>query len=358
MRIFLQKLLFASAFSCIGILGYSQLIITPATTAQALAQKLVGDGVTISNVTFTGNLQMAGFFNHLGGTSINIDSGIVLTCGRANLVSGPSGATASASWGLPGDADLDATISGSTNDACVLEFDVVPLGDTVRFNYVFSSEEYSPSFVCSFNDAFAFFISGPGITGLKNIALVPGTSTPVSIFNVNNVRNAAGTPLCPNNPTYYISNVGNGFFTHEGHTTVFTATERVQPCERYRLKLVIADVIDWVFDTGVFIQAESLTSNAISMSNAAQTDPASGQSYLAEGCVNGSFEVTRPRKESLPLVVNLSYGGTATNGVDVAALPSSVIIPANDSVVTVPVNTLADLLPEGIETLTIYALAG
>ncbi|MBS1497207.1 MAG: choice-of-anchor L domain-containing protein, partial [Bacteroidetes bacterium] len=149
----------------------------------ALAQKLVGDGVTISNVSFTGNPAMAGFFNNVSGTQINIDSGIVLTNGRAKGTFNGAGVNGNGStiasnvlantdWSLPGDNDLD-NITGSTHDACILEFDFIPLGDTVNFKYVFSSEEYTPNFVCSFNDAFAFFISGPGITGLQNIALIP-----------------------------------------------------------------------------------------------------------------------------------------------------------------------------------------
>ena len=360
MRIFLQKLLFGLAFSCMGMFGYSQLIINPATTAQALAQKLVGDGVTISNVSFIGNLQMAGFFNNLGGVNFSIDSGIVLTCGRAKTspgigVDGPSSWGASQSWNLPGDPELDLAIGGGTRDACILQFDFIPLGDSIKFNYVFSSEEYTPAFVCSFNDAFAFFISGPGIPGIRNIALVPGTSTPVSIFNVNNVPGGG----CPNNPSYYVNNLGNSFFTHDGHTVIFTAKERVIPCERYRLKLVIADVGDWVVDSGVFIEAESLTSNAIGMSNISQTDPVSGMSYLVEGCAIGStFTVSRPLKDPTPLVVNLSFGGTAINGVDVATIPNIVIIPANDSFVTVNIDPIVDLLPEGIEEFKIYALAG
>ena len=122
---------------------------------------------------------------------------------------------ASGNWGLPGDNDLSIAVRNfGLEDACVLEFDFVPLGDSIRFNYVFSSEEYVPDYVCSFNDVFAFFISGPGITGLKNIALIPNTNTPVSIFNVNNVPGGA----CPNNPQYYIDNSTNVFFTHDGHT--------------------------------------------------------------------------------------------------------------------------------------------
>ncbi|MBK6633703.1 MAG: SprB repeat-containing protein [Chitinophagaceae bacterium] len=176
---------------------------------------------------------------------------------------------------------------------------------------------------------------------------------PVSIFNVNDVPGGG----CPNNTAYYTDNRFNKFFTHDGHTTVFTAISQVQPCQTYHLKLVIADVIDDEYDSGVFIEARSLSSNAIALNNLTQTDN-QGNSYLVEGCMTGSFQIKRPYITPNPLIVNLSYGGTAINGVDVQLLPASVIIPANDSMVTVNVLPVIDLAPEGIENLIIYALAG
>ncbi len=360
--------------SCIVVLllslslnnGYAQLIITAHPNAQALAQRLVGDGVSISNVSFTGNPLMASFFlNRANRTNIGIDSGIVLTTGQAKSIgnnwgvdgngTGPASTLdASGNWGLPGDNDLSTAVGNfDLEDACVLEFDFVPLGDSIKFNYVFSSEEYVPDYVCSFNDVFAFFISGPGITGLKNIALIPNTNTPVSIFNVNDVQ--GGT--CPNNTQYYIDNRTNVFFTHDGHTVVLTAKEKVQPCQTYHLKLVLADSGDDMVDTGVFLQARSLSSNAFGITNLTQTD-ASGNSYLVEGCATGAFNITRPRKDPFPLNISLSYGGQTTNGIDMQTLPLNVVIPANDSFVTVNVIPLMDGIPEGIETIKIYALAG
>ena len=337
----------------------AQLVSSPFTTAQALAQKLVGDGITISNVTFTGSLEMAGFFTNLGGTNIGIDSGIVLTSGRVAArspfvgLSGNSGANASNNMGQPGDLDLSTIISEATNDACILQFDFVPLGDSIRFNYVFSSEEY-PEYACGgFNDGFAFLISGPGITGKKNLALIPNTNFPVTIDNINNV------PGCGLFPQYYIDNSGNSFFTHDGLTTVLTAAEKVEPCKTYTLKLVIADagLNDFIFDSGVFLQAKSLTSNVVSLNNIQHVDQ-SGNSYLAEGCNSYSFVISRPRKDPTPLNVGLQYTGTATNGVDVQLLPSSVIIPAFDCFVVVNVVPIQDGIPEGVETLKIYALGG
>jgi hypothetical protein len=186
MRTFLLFILFSVTAILFSNNIAAQLVITTENNAQALAQKLVGAGVVISNVTLTGAPGATGFFNNISGTKISIDSGIVLTNGAAKT------GTGSANWGVDGNgtvmaqdalANTNQQLSGDgdlarllgvpktdTHDACVLEFDFVPFGDSIKFNYVFSSEEYTQEYVCSFNDAFAFFISGPGIAGLKNIA--------------------------------------------------------------------------------------------------------------------------------------------------------------------------------------------
>lgn len=362
-----KSLLFSFLLFFFTAISFAQITITPNGTAQALAERLVGTGVTISNVSFTGNVAMAGFFKNIGNTNINLDSGIVLTTGRA-ATSGSSygvngnGATQASSvladmgWGLPGDAQLAATINtpvSQLSDACVLEFDFKPLGDTVRFRYVFSSEEYDQDYVCTYNDAFAFFISGPGITGTPNIALVPLTTTPVSIFNVNNVP-----PFeCPNNTGYYINNTTNKYFTHDGHTTVFTAVSRVQPCQTYHLKMVISDVVDDLYDSGVFLEARSLSSNAYTLQNITQFDPSNNNSYLVEGCVPGSVKISRALVTAQPETVFLGYGGTAINGVDVQLLPPSIIIPAGQTDAILNIIPIIDGLAEGIEVLNIYTLA-
>ncbi|MEO6671709.1 MAG: choice-of-anchor L domain-containing protein [Ferruginibacter sp.] len=369
---FITFLLYA-LFFC-GVCN-AQLIITNEPSALALAQKLVGDGVTISNVTFTGNSLMAGTFRNLGGlTNINIDSGIVLTDGRAKTSgldyvgtdgdgitpADDLGNAASTQWNLPGDQDLADAIGavfGELHDACVLEFDFIPSGDSVKFRYVFSSEEYYPGYVCTYNDAFGFFISGPGITGARNIALVPGTSTPVSIRNVNDVHHTDTLDDCINNPGYYVDNTSNTYFTHDGHTVVLTAYSQVQPCNVYHLKLVVADFQDWSLDTGVFLEAKSLTSNIVTLTNNTQTDN-TNNSYIVEGCVTGSFTIKRPHVANYPLDVQLSYGGTAINGVDMQMLPTTVTIPANDSMVVVQVIPTIDNTLEGIEYIKVYAGAG
>lgn len=344
----------------------AQLQVVSNNNATALAQKIAGEGVTISNAILSGGVNSRGFFINQGGTSIGLDSGVVLTSGRAKSAFGSAGidgngitqalsVDANNALNLPGDINLADAIGVpliNTRDACILEFDFIPLGDTIRFNYVFSSEEYQPAYVCEFNDAFAFFISGPGITGLKNIALIPGTSTPVSIHNVNNVKDIFD-PLCPNNIQYYVDNSTNPLFTHDGHTTIFTAVSEVQPCQTYHLKMVIMDVGDAQFDSGVFLEAGSLRSDPLKIDS---HNPLNEWNlpYLAEGCVSGAIHVTRNAKKSYPQILNLTVGGTATNGVDISSIPATAVIPANDSVVIIPITAIPDGISEGIETLKIY----
>ncbi|MDP4261809.1 MAG: choice-of-anchor L domain-containing protein [Bacteroidota bacterium] len=344
---------------------FGQLEITTNNTAFALAQKLVGDGVIISNATITSNPIATGFFRNFGGPNIGMDSGIVLTNGRAksdfrnNLIGLDGNGTfpasaqrADANLNLPGDQDLANELGIPVNqlyDAIALEFDFIPLGDSIRFNYILSSEEYTTGTVCIYYDAFAFFISGPGITGNKNIALVPGTNTPVTISNVNNIVTAG----CVNNPQYYVDNTTNIYFTHEGHTTLFTARSQVQPCQTYHLKLVIADKGDHAWDTGVFLEAGSLRSDPVKFDGHTPLNEFN-QPYLAEGCTGGSLHIYRNQKRPYAQTFSLSYSGTATNGVDVSLLPSTITIPANDSVVIIPVTAIADFIPEGHEKLKIY----
>ncbi|RZM18869.1 MAG: hypothetical protein EOO88_39620, partial [Pedobacter sp.] len=364
------RYLFFLAFCCSLVsTANAQLQITTAANAQALAQRLVGDGVTISNVVLIADPRSVGYFNNQSGTLLGIDSGIVLTNGRAktdNTQTAPAGLNgtgfvpassvrADLDLNRLGDNDLDAILSGlQTNDATILEFDFVPLGDSIKFNYIFSSEEY-PDYACTeFNDAFAFFIQGPGFPVKTNIALIPGTTEPVTINNINGSNCNPPTPF----PQYFVDNSTNTRFTHNGHTKLFTALARVQPCQTYHLKLVIADVEDGSFDSGVFLEAKSLSSNATQLINLTQTDPLSGSSYLVEGCATGSLNIKRAAPGSFPLVINLSYGGTAVNGIDVQLLPPSIIIPANQDSVLLNIFPTMDLVPEGIETLKIYTLAG
>jgi hypothetical protein len=73
---------------------------------------------------------------------------------------------------------------------------------------------------------------------------------------------------------------------------------------------------------------------------------------------NGIFQVFRGGDTSLPLTVNFTMSGTATEGTDYTALGGSVVIPAGQSNANVTVVPIADGLSEGTETVTLTLAPG
>lgn len=243
----------------------AQLVVQDSVAASILANQITGGGVAISNISHTPlDSVTMGAFSCSGACNIGLSSGIILTSGSSSVAGQPNYGTGQG-FSIGSnlfDLDLYNLSPGTTlADICILEFDFVAVSDTVQFNYVFGSEEYSDYVGSALNDIFGFFISGPGITGNQNIALVPGTTLPIAINNVNNGQSPAGTP--PTGPcmncAYFLDNTLNAYTTaYDGLTTVLTATGGgLQPGQTYHLKLAIADAIDHVFDSGVFLEAGS-----------------------------------------------------------------------------------------------------
>ncbi|HPI86276.1 MAG TPA: choice-of-anchor L domain-containing protein, partial [Bacteroidales bacterium] len=125
---------------------------------------LIGGGVETFNIVYTGNNISRGKF--WGGPgNIGIEEGIILTSGAVTVAPGPNNSgSAGSNSGQGSDPDLVLLSGTSINDRCLLEFDFIPQSTVVTFKYCFGSEEYH-EYVDQFNDAFGFFISGPGISG-------------------------------------------------------------------------------------------------------------------------------------------------------------------------------------------------
>jgi len=258
--------------------SYSQLNVTSGATATQYAQELVGTGVSISNATLlVNNNNQIGFFSNGNSTNIGIDNGVVLSTGNVNHASGTGFDVANTDYTddcgfiitspCPSTApDLADIANDAVYDAAILEFDFIPSGPVVTFQFVFGSEEY-PVYVNDANDAFGIFLSGPGINGPfsnngVNIASVPNTTTPISINTVNDGQSS----FCNNpgsgcqNCAYYVNNCGGNTISYNGFTTVITATYNVLCGETYHIKIGIADAFDGELDSGVFIKGRSLES--------------------------------------------------------------------------------------------------
>ncbi|MCC6838699.1 MAG: choice-of-anchor L domain-containing protein [Flavobacteriales bacterium] len=342
----------------------AQLVVTgsvpPATVVQDV---LLGPGVTASNITYTGNIAQLGTFVGVN-CFLGLDSGMVMSSGAAFGAAGPNNTDGftlpSGGYDGPGDNDLwIASGSGfaQSYDAAVLQFDFVPTGDSLSFRFVFASEEYL-EFVNSINDVFGFFLSGPGITGpysnnAANIALIPGTTMPVSINNVNNNVNSA----------YYIVN-GDGtnapynsnpqYIQYDGLTTVLTANANVICGETYHIKIAISDISDGILDSGVFLEAGSFQSNSVLLS--AQINGGGADSTLYEGCGNATFHIVRQGDLSFTDTVALSAGGIATEGVDYNGISSQLIFLPGEDTLSITVSALLDGVPEPPELIDLMAV--
>jgi hypothetical protein len=244
----------------------AQMSVSPNQTAAALAAALVGPGVTISNPTLTCPGGANGTFTNTA-SALSIPGGIVLTSGSAAGTNQVASVFESNNLGAGGDASLTALSGNPTNDACVLQFDFVSTGDSIKFRYQFGSEEY-PQYTCTqFNDIFAFFISGNEYAVPTNIALVPGTNIPVAINSINGgsptglgvLSNCTGMGAGSPFPAYFINNINGPRPVYDGLTTVLNAKAAVTPCSTYHLKLGIADASDFILDSGVFLEEGSLT---------------------------------------------------------------------------------------------------
>lgn len=247
-------LLLSAGLLMLGMASSAQALTTTAmTNEQDLAQAIVGGGVSISNVSYTGSTLASGTFSGGMAAGIGIESGIVLTSGSVANINGTSNTSDAKTTAnnLAGNAQLNSLIPGyTTYDATVLSFDFTSIGDSAYFNYVFGSEEYNEYVGSNFNDVFGFFIDG------VNVATIPGTSTAVSINNVNNGTNSAYyNDNDPSNgtPTPYA-------FEYDGFTDVFTASILgLTAGQTYTLTLAIADAGDVILDSGVFIQGGSFS---------------------------------------------------------------------------------------------------
>lgn len=364
MRVFCFLVLFSSF-----LISKAQLNINQTSTPTQLVQNvLLGSGVLVFNVTYTGSSEMIGAFT--GNTNIGLSSGILMGTGKiVDPVFGGVNEHSSMPYDgylfpqLSGDADL-LTLSGSqpgaaSIDACVLEFDFVPLGDTVKFRYVFGSEEY-PDFVCSsFNDVFGFFISGPGISGpfsnnAINIALIPGTTMPVAINTVNDGNAGSGNNPADcqslTNSAYYVNNSG-ATVVFNGLTTVLTAWAKVTACDTFHIKLAISDIGDGSYGSGVFLEKNSLYSNGTTTS-LEYTQPTVG-SFAVEGCSDAILHINLGAPAALPMTINYTIGGTATSGTDYTPIPTSITIPAGATADSIVIHPLTDGLTEDVESVII-----
>lgn len=218
---------------------------------------------------YTSGEKSYGYFN-AGNSTFPLKEGIFLSTSTSKNAIGPyvSDERGGGDKRWKGDDDLDQTLGIKSTNATVLEFDFIPLTNYISFNYIFASNEYQTYFPCEFSDGFAFLIKEKNSAHpYKNIAVLPGTNTPVSSKNVHPVINSFVD-------SYNITHAGcdalnenyfNGYnsdkspINYSAQTIKLNAQTEVIAGKTYHIKLVIADDGPEYYDSTVFLEAGSFS---------------------------------------------------------------------------------------------------
>lgn len=252
---------------------------------------LIGHGVYVWNVKFgnqEGNISkpMIGTFQSNGYVDLQMDSGVVMTTGNVTVAEGPnlSGSTSNAVSGAYTDGQLGTWTGFNVTSCSTLDFDFVSISPYVSVNYSFGSEEY-PEYVCSsYNDVFAFLITGPdpntGQNTTKNIAIIPHTVSyahpngiEVTVNSVNQgvpgSSSGSGTNCYYTYSDFYVINhlPGPGGdannapgVQYDGFTQKLSANATLLPCTQYHMHISVCNVTDHSWDSGVFLEKKSFNS--------------------------------------------------------------------------------------------------
>ncbi|MFK8054737.1 MAG: choice-of-anchor L domain-containing protein [Saprospiraceae bacterium] len=373
----LLALLLVAAFAKTGTAQFDVINSTnpPYDPQRLIEDVFLGEGVEVISVQYDGEPEALGYFTEETGP-VGFSEGIVLTTGHA--ATNPAGvgtneaasANAQVNNGSPvRDDNLEDIVDylkpdGSQNIHDVARYTItfIPKGDKVKFRYVFASEEY-PEFVCSdYNDIFGFFIDGPGISGPYerggvNLAVVPGTTLPVTINSINpGTHGTSGSPTGCGPPdgslahsAFYVDNIGAASPSYDGMTTILEAEATVIPCQTYTIQITLGDVGDGVFDSGVFLEAKSFSTPVLQVD--VETISLAGD--IAEGCEPAKLVFKINEASTVDRNVPYTVSGTATPVTDYDALPGIVTIPAGATQAIVPISAILDGLNEPSETIII-----
>ncbi len=266
----------------------AQVTVAPISDT-AIANYIQGSGITIANLVINCDSQAYGQMT-TAVSSFPMGDGLILSTGIANQIPNAASYFASTNFGTAIDQDITNSVGFQTYDACALEFDAIPTFGNIYFEYVWGSEEY-PEFICNFNDAFLLLVSGPGINGTylnnaTNIAILPDSTTIVSINTVhdNTVGANCPTPF----DSLYIDNSNDTTVAFDGYTQLLTAGINLNAGDTYHFKIVVADVMDGIFDSGVFLLQNSVRSMGVT---GVETDVKTSFNVYPNPVQNGIFIV-------------------------------------------------------------------
>lgn len=296
--------------------------------ALSLANSLLPGGITLVNATLTCPTDpITGALQNTAGniaTDPHFGGAVVLTTGDfADVSILNSAVPISHNWSGPGDPDLNLATANNTYDACALEIEFIPsCSGTLDVPYYFASEEYPLTPGKLFYDVAGVFF--------QNVTdVIPYASLSTS--------SVLATP--------YIPSAG---FAFNGYTAAFLATTpALDPCKTYKIKMVVADGGDGIFDAAILLDQWVYNGDYLFATPSVDA---------VENCNQGQFTICKtgaPSATGINIPITLTSNTVATSGLDFIALPTSVLIPAGATCVTTTLFALPDVSPEMSELVEI-----
>ena len=235
------------------------------TPLQLIENVLINSGcASVSNVSVSGgNFDTGekswGYFN-ANGSTFPFTEGVILSTGKIIDARGPNAFISddSAAGWTSGDFDLNTALGISSSlNVTVLEFDFIPLGNQISFDYIFASEEYHGTATCTYSDGFAFLLKKVGDPAYQNLALIPSTTIPVKVTSVH--PDIPGSCSAQNEQYFDAFNATQYPTNFNGQTKILTAKSAVIPGQQYHIKLVIADEGNYRYDSAIFLKGSSFS---------------------------------------------------------------------------------------------------
>ncbi len=200
-----------------------------------------------------------GYFNK-NGSIFPFDQGIVLSTNEVKFVPGPHrgsyGARGTNTNRWTGDKDINDAIydagGGPLADKRVtqLEFDFIPVKETLKFEYLFASNSYvnGCTYMCDTGALFAAWLVDLTTGEGQNLAKIKNTDTPIALSTIRDASKS-GVFCGSVNPEYYWKHYDNGQdspleapIDFVGMTKAMESeTVRVVPGRKYHIKLAVMD---------------------------------------------------------------------------------------------------------------------
>lgn len=223
----------------------------PTVNSRILAGNLIcGNGLSAvtQSTVMIGEPEQCGLFVGGKAAGLGVERGVVFSTGRAedaegqnqNYIDDITSFDDTSTYFNRGsfDLDLDALATGLTDDAAGVEFDFNCIAGTLRFKYAFASEEYDEFVFQGFNDIFAVFLDGEWI------------DIESAFFQCPWIKNTSA-----NTNGLEFAHAYDGFIPATDPNNIVDVPITAG---RHTIKFVIADVIDGIVDTSVFIGGVSV----------------------------------------------------------------------------------------------------